>query len=653
MALSTQTRRWTDQRPSPPVKMAFKSPLADDALVLQQVRGVEALSRPFLFKLDLAVIDTAAQISTLPGEAATLTLISGDDKERYISGQITRVVRTGDALRIELRPWPWLLTLTRDCRIYQDQSVPEIIQLLAGETGIGEVDDQLVRTYAKRDYCVQYRESGLAFISRLMEECGITYGFAHTASGHKLSLLDDPSAHDDLGTIEHLPAADGESWGEDGVIFQAGLAEAVATAEFGVEDYNFETPTTAINSDAGTGDWRVYEYPARCSTKADAEAIAKDRLQEADTERERLHGASAVRELAAGRKFTLQNHPQSDLNRSWLIVEVHHEAEAGRYRNRFEAIPGDIPYRPPRETPRPVIAGIQTAKVVGPSGKEIWTDEFGRICVKFHWDQRTQEDETCSCWIRVAQVWAGKGWGGMVLPRIGQEVVVAFLEGDPDRPLVTGCVFNGENSVPYPLGDEATKTLLKTQTSPFDQAEGEGFNELAFEDKAGEELIGFTAQKDMSFQITNDRTTTLDKGNDKLTLSEGNRTVELTKGNEETTIKGTRKFTVDGAETHTNKADVTHTIGGNATFDVGGNITIKAGGNITIEAGGTLTLKAGTSLSAKAGTALSLDAGTELSGKGGTSLAMEGAMMEIKGASMGTIDGGGMLTVKGGLVKIN
>ena len=645
MFAAKKAERRSRQRASRLNQLSLDTSFGSEVLVVERLSGREALSEAFHFDIEATIVAKGVDISSLPGGTATVTLTSASGQQRYIHGRVARVLRIGDALTIELKPWPWMLELSRDCRIFQEKSVPEIVKLLAGESSLGQVEDQLVRSYAKRNYCVQYRETGFDFISRLLAESGIGYSIRSDKGEHKLTLLDDASAYGDLGSLPYLPAGDDDSWGEDTTIHRAGLAEALTSTKSSVEDYNFETPGNSIKSDAGKTGRRIYDYPARADKKADAETIASDRLHMLEFGGKVLIGASGIRNLKAGDKFTLKDHPENALNAAWLLVDVSHEAERGSYRNQFRAIPADRVFRPPLPSKRPTIPGIQTARVVGPKNKEIWTDKYGRIRVKFHWDQSDTDDKTCSCWIRVAQIWAGKGWGGFVLPRIGQEVVVSFLEGDPDRPLVTGCVYNGDNPVPYPLTAEATKTGLKTNTSPHDRAEGTGYNELMFEDKAGAELVSLTAQKDLSIEVANDRATTIDKGNDSLTLNEGNRKLTLAKGNEAISIKGTRELTVEGAETHTNKADVTHKIAGNATFKVDGNITIQAGGSVTI--------KAGTTLSLEAGTALSLKSGTELSGKAGTSLSMQGATMEVKGSGMGTVDGGGMLTVKGGLVKIN
>jgi type VI secretion system secreted protein VgrG len=384
------------------------------------------------------------------------------------------------------------------------------------------------------------------------------------------------------------------------------------------------------------------------------------RLQEFAAPTSVLVGGSPIRHLRPGAKITLTKHPTAALNADWSIRSVAHSAARNSYENSFACFPATITWRPPRRTPKPRIPGTQTAIVTGKAGEEIWTDQYGRIKVQFHWDQLGKNDENSSCWIRVAQSWAGKGWGAWTLPRIGQEVVVSFLEGDPDRPLVTGCVYNGDFPVPYALPDEQTKTTLKTNSSKG----GNGSNEIRFEDKAGSEEIFVHAQKDMNITVENARTATINtaddtltvakgnrsvtvsEGNDTLAISKGNRTYSVDTGNETSQIKGTRDMTVTGAETHTNKA--------NYTWNISGNLTIKVDGSLSIEATGSGVLKSSADLTVQSGTGMVVKAGTSLAGSSGTGLTLQaGTTLEAKASASGTIDGGGMLAVKGGVVQIN
>jgi type VI secretion system secreted protein VgrG len=338
------------------------------------------------------------------------------------------------------------------------------------------------------------------------------------------------------------------------------------------------------------------------------------------------------------------------MNSDYILQSLSFRADQTTfYSNSFQAFPSTATFRPLRVTPKPRIVGLQTALVVGKSGEEIWTDKYGRIVVQFYWDQIGAKDEKSSCWIRVAQGWAGKQWGAMFLPRIGQEVVVSFLDGNPDRPLVTGCVYNAEQVVPYTLPDDQTKSTIKSNSSKG----GSGFNEIRYEDKAGSEEIFVQAQKDMNIKVLNNRVATITQ-DESLIVDKGNRSVKVNTGNETYEVKGTRDVTVTGAETHTNKADYTWKISGNLSIKVDGDISIESSKSVTIKSGTGFTNQAGTTLTNKSGTDLTNQAGTSLTNKAGTTMENNAAIsLTNKGSASQTVDGGGMLTLKGGIVKIN
>jgi type VI secretion system secreted protein VgrG len=544
----------------------------------------------------------------------------------------------------ELRPWIWMLALTSDFRIFQNKTVPDILTAVFGDCGQTDYRNSLALSYSSIYYCIQFQKTAFDFVSRLMKEAGIAYYFDHSESAHTLVMIDDPSKYPacpHADSLPILPLPGDHDWLTDMRISSANLSQRVAAAKFQTNDYNFVTPSTELKATAGNGSWQVYEYPGRYTAKSDGDTVAKRRMEKIEALVKQLLGTSPVRHMTAGATFAVTRHPSDAFNGKYALYSVHHSARRREYGNTFSAFPADAPFRPLRRTTRPRVAGSQTAIVVGPSGKEIWTDQYGRVKVQFHWDQNGTKDENSSCWVRVAQNWAGTSWGAFALPRIGQEVVVSFLDGDPDRPLVTGCVYNGDNPVPYTLPDQQTKTTLKSNSSQG----GGGFNEIRFEDDKDKEQIFVQAQKDMLVKILHDRTETVDhddtvtvKNDRKLTVSEGNATFAVSKGNETHSVEGTRSLTVTKAETHSNKADFSQDVAGNFTLTVNGDITIKASGAVTIQAGTSLTVKSGTGLSAQAGTSLSLSGGTT---------------MELKGSASGTVDGGGMLNVKGGLVKLN
>jgi type VI secretion system secreted protein VgrG len=329
----------------------------------------------------------------------------------------------------------------------------------------------------------------------------------------------------------------------------------------------------------------------------------------------------------AGHRFTLAGHGRDDANAAWVLRAVSLRADQHGYANEFEAFPAATAFRPPRLTPRPVIAGTQTAVVVGRDGEEIWTDPHGRVKVHFHWDHADRRGEERSCWVRVAQAWAGAGWGAMVLPRIGQEVVVSFLEGDPDRPLVTGCVYNAAQTPPCALPGAQTRSTFRSSSSPG----GAANNEIRFEDRKDAEELYLHAGRDLTVDVAHDRAATVHEGNDTLEVKKGTRSVTVAEGDETLTVgKGARTVTVKGDETHVNGAAFTHR--------TDGAYTLKVTGNLVIEATGSITLTAGTSLTARGGTALQATAGTTFTASGGVSA---------------EVSSGGVSTVKGTLVKVN
>jgi type VI secretion system secreted protein VgrG len=624
--------------------LQLTTPLGPDVISLESLEGSESLSAPFSFALSMLTDQDTVDASAVVGKPAHVTLIDGEANKRYIHGLITRFSQSERRCMAELRPWLWMLSLTSDCRIFQNKSVPDILTAVFGDCGQTDYRNDLVLSYPTLDYCVQFQETAFDFVSRLMEEAGIAYYFDHSESAHTLVMIDDPSKYPacpHADSLPFLPLPEDRDWLTDSRIGSADLSQGVAATKFQTDDYNFLTPSTELKATAGNGSWLMYEYPGRYNQKNDGDTLAKRRMEEIEALVKQLSGTSPVRHMTAGATFTMTKHPSDAFNGKYALYSVRHSARRREYGNIFTSFPADVPFRPPRRTAKPRIAGSQTAIVVGPSGKEIWTDQYGRVKVQFHWDQNGTKDENSSCWVRVAHNWAGTSWGAFALPRIGQEVVVSFLDGDPDRPVVTGCVYNGDNPVPYALPDEQTKTTLKSNSSQG----GGGFNEIRFEDAKDSEQIFIQAQKDMLVKVLNDRTETVDhddsitvKNDRKLTVSEGNATFTVSKGNETHSVEGTRSVTVTKAETHSDKADFSQDVGGNFTLQVTGDITIKASGAVTIEAGTSLTVKAGMGLTAQAGTALSLSGGTT---------------MELKASATGTVDGGGLLNVKGGLVKLN
>jgi type VI secretion system secreted protein VgrG len=479
-------------------------------------------------------------------------------------------------------------------------------------------------------------ETSFQFVTRLMEEEGIFYFFQHDNGSHTLVLADDSSVWQPPTAHEKIHMLTGETPLEDeGSITACTIEQQVTAGQFKTDDYNFELPSTDLLATATTKetDRSLYEYPGGLTTKDPLEARAGRILAALEVPGKLLCGTSPCRSFRAGAKFTLEGHSRSDVNGAWVLQSVSFRGDPVRgYSNTFEAFPAATVYRPPRLAPKPRIPGAQTATVTGKSGEEIWTDKYGRITVKFHWDQAKPVDETSSCWVRVAQGWAGKQWGAFFLPRVGQEVIVSFLEGDPDRPIVTGSVYNATQTVPYALPDNQTRSTIKTNSSKG----GGGFNEIRFEDKKGSEELFIQAQKDMTINVLNDctstiknnRTTTIQEKDEALIVDKGNRSVKVNKGDETHEVKGKRDLTVTGAESHTNKADY--------KWDITGNLTLTVKGNLSIEAQGTVSVK-GASITNEAKQAMTNKAMT---------LTNQGSVSQ-------TVDGGPSLTLKGGMIQQN
>lgn len=558
-------------------RLAVSTPLGRGVLLLRGFHGEEVLSGLFHFDLELVSKDENLDINKIIGQHITVTLTLADGSPRYLDGIVTRFYQgaTEGSLTnyyAELRPWLWLLTLTTDSRIFQGQSVPEIIAAVFQDAGFTAYRADLSKTYSPRAYCVQYQETAFAFVSRLLEDEGIFYFFEHSNGEHTLVLADDPAAHPSCpGLSAPVRCVSAPTLPTRYDALTACTFERQVTASaYVVDDFNFETPDLDLvtSVSAPDGQYSLYEYPAGHDTLAAGEEKARLRLSSHQWPGTLLRGESFCRPFSAGCRFDLSGHDRKETNQTYVLARVTHQATQTAYSNRFDAFPAKVSFRPTPMTPKPVVAGVQTAIVVGPSGEEIHTDEYGRVKVQFHWDRAGVHDENSSCWIRVSQGWAGQGWGNFFLPRVGQEVVVSFLDGDPDRPLITGAVYNALQAVPYPLPDQRTKSTLKSNSSPG----GGGFNELRFEDKSGAEEVFLHAQKDLTVRVLNDERRTIG----------GDRTVQITNGDETHAVGGRRHLTVASDETHANQAGFTQRVAGDFRLKVAGDLTIDVDGDVTI-----------------------------------------------------------------------
>ena len=595
--------------------ISVKTPLGKDELLLRSMRGREAVSEPFAYELELQSEDPNIKLADIVGQdiGVTLNLPGGETREFNGIARSFRYIDTAGYLsnyRLVMVPRLWLLTRSADCRIFQEKTVPDILMEVYGEYGL-KVEQRLAENYRTWDYCVQYRESDFNFVSRLMEQEGVYYFFEHRDGQDHLVLCDSTSNHDPIqGHEEILFRAQGVSgtkalkegfqqpgmWGWQ-------VRQEVRSGTYAHTDYDFTKPATDLATDSSVkrkhahADLEVYDYPGEYAENGDGEQYAKVRIEELAAGHEICTGSSDARGAAAGKTFKLTDHPRDDQNRAYFVTATEISLDAGRF-DQAETAPErtgrqfsaeltmvpDAPYRAPRRARKPVVEGPQTAVVTGPRGEEIHCDEYGRIKVQFHWDRVGKKDQNTTCWVRVSQTHAGGGWGAMHLPRIEEEVVVSFLEGDPDQPLVTGRVYNADKMPAYALPDNKTRSGYQSRSSPGGGAGN--FNELTFEDKAGQEQVYMHAERNMDTvievdetrEVGNDRTKTI--GHDETTEVGNDRTEEVG-NNEKITIGNNREESVRVNE------DID--IGVNRTTKVGVNeeLTVGASRKKTVGAGET------------------------------------------------------------------
>jgi len=598
--------------------------------------GEEGVSRLFGFGIQLASDDGEIDIDSIVGQPATLTIYH-ENGERKIHGIVSRFEQSSEGTDFtpyyaELVPQVWLLTQRYGCRIHQNLSVPDIVRTVL--TDAGTPNDRFRFTlnaeYPEQEYCVQYRESDWNFVSRLLEEVGIFYFFEHTDEACNLVMADSDTAHEAIETPDTIPFREASGTvAEEEAIFTFRYSQQIRPGKVTYRDYDFEKPSLDLEKDetAQRDDaLEMYDYPGLYIDPDVGQNRVLLGLESIQTRRVVGIGQSLCRRFIPGYKFNLDEHPRSDFNRDYVLIWVSHtgtqphgEAAVGgqfEYNNEFRCIPGDIPFRPARRTPRPVIQGTQTAVVTGPSGEEIYPDKYGRVKVQFHWDREGQNDENSSCWVRVSQVWAGNSWGAMYIPRIGQEVIIDFLEGDPDKPLITGRLYRGDNMPPYKLPDDKTKSTIKSDSSKG----GGGYNEIRFEDLKGKEEIFLHGQKDWTIAIENDK----------------NQTV----GNNETLAVGSNR-------TKTVGTDQSETIGNNKTIQVGTNHTETIGANMTLTVGSNKSETVAVNTTETVGVAKALTIGAAYQ------VTVGGAMNESVGAAKAVEIGGAKTVLVGGSNSLN
>jgi type VI secretion system secreted protein VgrG len=490
--------------------IAIETPLGKDELLLSHFSGTEGISKLFEFELDLFSQNHEIKFEKIVGKEVTIRIQIDEEKTRFFHGIISRFSQRSGKSKIEgentkfsfytatMVPFFWMLTQTADSRIFQKKNIPDIIEQVFSDQDLVDYQMNLSGSYEPKEYCVQYRETDFNFVCRLMEQEGIHYYFKHEEKKHTLMISDSSDGNEACPNQNQViyQTETGVKRGED-KIFEMELEKELRIAKYTVNDYNFKAPNSdlkveiATQKPLGSGEREVYDYPAEYFALDEGERLAKIRIQEEEARVTTISGASRCRDFCSGYTFDLKEYYREEMNdKSYLLTAVVHEAtepidsggdgEGVDYSNRFVCIPLDVPYRPARTTPKPLAEGAQPAIVVGPAGEEIYTDEFGRVKIHFIWDrEKKKEDENSSCWVRVSQQWAGAGWGAMFIPHIGHEVIVDFEEGDPDRPIITGRVYNGNNQPHDVLPDEKTKSVIRSWKD----------NDIVIEDKDGDKHI--------------------------------------------------------------------------------------------------------------------------------------------------------------------
>jgi type VI secretion system secreted protein VgrG len=629
--------------------------------------------------------DDGLPAPAIVGKNVTFWVDYPDGQPRYFNGIVNRFAYCGrgDRLsiyRAEVVPWLWLLTKTTDCRIFQGKTVPDILKQIFSDLGQTHFKLDLQGNHPTWDYCVQYRETDFNFASRLMEEEGIFYFFQHEKGKHTLVLADHKDACKDARDKE--------------VEFKTKLTEGAVsdhvwrwehqyefrTGKWAHTDYNFETPTTSLMSNTssvvkleGISKFEQYEFPGGYEVRGDGDSAAKIRMEEEEVGFDVVLGESHCRSFSPSAKFKMKEHHSArEKGKSYVITSVEHHAgnensywmeEAGAvqpYHNRFHCIPDSVTFRPERKSEKPLIQSVQTAVITGPPGEEIFTDKYGRVKVQFHWDREGKKDDKTSCWIRVSQVHAGKGWGGIDIPRIGEEVVVSFLEGDPDRPLITGRVYNAEQMPPFGLdgADNSTNKVISGMKSKT--YKGSGYNEFIMDDTPGKELIRVHAQYDMDTTVEHD---------DRQTVH-NNRTITVDGTHTETIKKDTKITITEGSFSHdvaANKAtyhvqaaleenyDATQTTNVGKEIKItskGSSVHITAATEIKLEVGASKLLMKSDGSIQISGKNIAITGSEEIKSHGGSITTEATTDHNMKGNILVT-EGVASNTVKGGMVMLN
>ena len=682
------------------------SPLGPD-LLLRHFSAQEALSEPFTFQVTAASPKADLPFADLLGKHVSVRLAAAvqGGKPRHFDGLVEQVAALGPQGRhhhyqLTLRPWFWFLTQTQDCRIFQDRTVLQILETVLADHPIAALDDRTTTGFTPWVYCVQYRESDFNFLSRLMEQEGISYHFEHEAGRHVMVLTDGVGGHAAAPGCQPLPVRH-QAVGPDGpkeCAFELSASRRIVPGATVIQDYDFTRSQTDLRqgraqpASHALGDYEVFDYPGYYDKEGDGEQFVRSQMEEYAAAAEQLEGRADARGLACGRLVAFKGATRAadDAEHLVLATQIRIDVSAWEsggavagvtpYACAFRALRSAVPWRAPRRTPKPVVQGPQTAIVTGPAGEEIHTDKYGRVKVQFHWDRYGGRDDKSSCWVRVSSPWAGKSFGFVQVPRIGQEVVVDFLEGDPDQPLITGRVYNAQNMPPWELPAHATQSGVLTRSS-----KGGAYanaNAIRFEDKKGAEQLWIHAEKNQDLEVENDethwvghdRTKTVDHdetvmvkhdrtetvGNDE-TITVGRHRTEAVGANESVSIGANRSMSVGASETLTVALQRTHAVGVNETIAIGAaqEIAIGAAQTVAIGAMQSVTVGASQDVSVGAAQSLSVGAGQTVSVGADAALSVGGARRTQVGkddalqvAKNLVIDAGDTITLKTGSASI-
>ncbi len=641
-----------------------ETPLGKDILLLHAMHGAEQLGRLFTFQLDLLSGDANIDMDLLLGQTMCVTYRLPTGGERYFHGFVSDFGFVGEIgeyahYQATLRPWLWLLTRTADCRIFQNRNVPDIVSEVFADNGFSDYEMHLFEDYREWEYCVQYRETDFNFVSRLLEQEGIYYYFRHERDKHVMVLCDSISAHDPFPGYEVVPYHPSGRTTLEEHIHHWRVERHVQPGRVELNDFNPLAPRADLRAnrphprDHAHADHEIYDYPGEYQNKNDGEQYARVRIEELQASHVRMHGVGDVGGIAPGHLFELIKHARDDQNQEYLVLRADYELRSqdfesggdgspdeGYFQVDFSVQPSREAYRPPRITPKPVVQGPQTAIVTGPAGEEIYPDEYGRVKVQFHWDRRGGRNENSSCWIRVSQLWAGKQWGAMHIPRIGQEVIVDFLEADPDRPIIIGRVYNADNMPPYALPENKTQSGVKSRSSKG--GNGETCNELRFEDKMGEELITLHAEKDQSIEVENNERHWV--GNDRSKVVGHDEMIEI-KHDRATTIRNDEFLSIEGKRQSVIYRDDSLAVVGDREEEIGGRwkVTVKQDHDANITGG--CKISAGTTFEVSAGASAKLSApAIDLQAMGKITLSVGASSITLTPA---------MISISAPLVKIN